>query len=148
MAKVFEDFVTAALATELQRIGGRCRSQDRHHLDVDSRVAIRPDLVWYLDGTPAAVIDAKYKAEKPAGFPDADLYQLLAYCTALDLSVGHLVYAKGYEPEMSHQVRNAEITIRAHALDLSQPLAVLLDQSRRLAQRVNLVGRTVTKMPA
>ena len=44
---------------------------------------------------PRAVIDAKYKAEKPAGYPNADLYQMLAYCTALRLSDGHLVYAKG-----------------------------------------------------
>jgi 5-methylcytosine-specific restriction enzyme subunit McrC len=39
----------------------------------------------------------KYKAEKPGGFPDADLYQLLAYCTTLRLPVGHLVYAEGNE---------------------------------------------------
>ena len=32
------------------------------------------------------MIDAKYKAEKPAGYPNADLYQLLAYCTVLGLT--------------------------------------------------------------
>jgi 5-methylcytosine-specific restriction enzyme subunit McrC len=33
---------------------------------------MRPDLVWYADGVrPAAVIDAKYKAERPEGFPHA-----------------------------------------------------------------------------
>ena len=41
----------------------------------------------------SAVINAKYKAEKGAGFPNAALYQMLAYCTALRLPVGHLVYA-------------------------------------------------------
>ena len=46
-------------------------------------------------GAAAAVIDANYKAEKPAGDPNADLYQLLAYCTVLGLPVGHLVYARG-----------------------------------------------------
>ena len=85
MAKVFEDFLTTALTEAFRPHGGWSRAQDRHHLDVDDLVAIRPDLVWYQDGEPAAVIDAKYKAEKPAGFPDADLYQMLAYCTALGL---------------------------------------------------------------
>ncbi len=135
MAKVFEDFVTAAMARELERLGGRCRAQDRHHLDTEDRVVMKPDLVWYVDGAPAGVLDAKYKAEKPAGFPDADLYQMLAYCTALDLAEGHLIYAKGNEPETSHEVRNAGVTIRAHALDLELTPARLLDQVQSMVAR-------------
>lgn len=140
MAKVFEDFVTAAMTRELERLGGRCRAQDRHHLDTQDRVVMKPDLVWYLHGTPAAVLDAKYKAEKPAGFPDADLYQMLAYCTALDLPEGHLIYAKGNEPETSHEVLNAGVLIRAHALDLELTPGGLLDQVRDLANRVSGAG--------
>jgi 5-methylcytosine-specific restriction endonuclease McrBC regulatory subunit McrC len=34
------------------------------------------------------VVDVKYNAEQPAGYPNADLYQLLAYCTALGLRRG------------------------------------------------------------
>jgi 5-methylcytosine-specific restriction enzyme subunit McrC len=33
--------------------------------------------------------------ERPGGFPQADLYQMLAYCTALRLPEGHLIYARG-----------------------------------------------------
>jgi 5-methylcytosine-specific restriction enzyme subunit McrC len=144
MAKVFEDFVTAALTTELQRIGGRCQAQDSHFLDKGANIAMFPDLVWYLGGEPAAVIDPKYKAEKPSGFPNADLYQLLAYCTALGLTDGHLIYAKGNEPEISHDIRNSGVSIHAHSLDLSQPPADLLDQTRRLAERINSVRKTLT----
>ncbi len=36
-------------------------------------------------GSPAAGIDAKHKAENPAGYPNAHLYQLLACCTVLGL---------------------------------------------------------------
>jgi len=43
------------------------------------------------------VIDAEDKAEKPGGFPDAGLHQMLAHCTALRLPLGHLGYAKGNE---------------------------------------------------
>lgn len=84
MAKVFEDFLTVARTEALRPHGGWCRAQDRCHLDVDDLIAIRPDLVRYRGGMPLAVMDAKYKAEKPAGFPDADLYQMLAY----DRSIG------------------------------------------------------------
>lgn len=136
MAKVYEDFLTATLTDAFRDHGGWCRSQDRHHLDVQDLIAIRPDLVWYLNGKPAAVIDAKYKAEKPAGFPDADLYQMLAYCTALDLPDGHLVYAKGNATELTHVVRHATVTIHAHTVDLDTPQAQLLDQIATLAARI------------
>lgn len=136
MAKVYEDFLTAALAESFRSYGGWTRAQDRHHLDVDGQVAMKPDLVWYFGGVPAAVIDAKYKVEKPAGFPDADLYQMLAYCTALRLTEGHLVYAKGNAVETKHTVRHAGVTIHAHTLDLAATPAELLAQVDALADRV------------
>ncbi len=58
--------------------------------------AIEPDLTWYdIDGKPVAVIDAKYKttAVGTRG-QNADMYQPTAYCTALGLREGHLIYAK------------------------------------------------------
>ncbi len=142
MATVFEDFLTVALTEALRPHDGWCRPQDRHHLDVHDRIAMKPDLVWYLDGRPAAVIDAKYKAEKPAGFPDADLYQMLAYCTALGLPDGHLVYAKGNAAEVTHEVRHAGVTIHAHTVDLDTAPGELLGQTGGLAERIaaNLVA--------
>ena len=94
MPEVFEDFVCAGLRVVFERHGGRGRLQWPGFLDEARVIPIRPDLVWELDGSPRMVADAKYKSEKPAGFPQADLYQLLAYCTALDLTDGHLVYAR------------------------------------------------------
>lgn len=133
MAKVYEDFLTAALTKSFQRFGGWTRPQDRHYLDVNDEITMRPDLVWYLGGAPAAVIDAKYKVEKPAGFPEADLYQMLAYCTALRLTDGHLVYAKGNADERTHTVRHAGVTIHIHTLDLSAAPKDLLWQVDVLA---------------
>jgi 5-methylcytosine-specific restriction enzyme subunit McrC len=137
LAKVFEDFLCAQLGPRLATRGGVTRTQDRWHLDLDQQIAMAPDLVWYADGpAPNAVIDAKYKAEKPAGYPDADLYQMLAYCTALRLTVGHIVYAQGNEPVRTHRVAGADITIRAHALDLSQPPPALLAELDSLATTI------------
>ncbi|GAA4238676.1 McrBC 5-methylcytosine restriction system component [Actinomadura meridiana] len=138
MAHVFEDFVTIALRKAFGECGGRCVLQASHHLDEGHVIRIVPDFVHYSDaGVPRAVADAKYKAEKPHGFPDADLYQMLAYCTALHLADGHLIYAKGNASHAAHRVRHAEVTIHQHTLELDQPPNSLLADVRTLAGRLH-----------
>jgi 5-methylcytosine-specific restriction enzyme subunit McrC len=136
MNTAFEDFVTVALSRALAPFGGRCQPQDQSHpMDRDGNVKLRPDLVRYgSNGAPQAVIDAKYKAEAPSGFPYADLYQLLAYCTATKLKIGHLVYAEGGDGDHDVVVRNAGIVIRRHVLDLQQPVSELHAQVALLAR--------------
>lgn len=136
MWRIFEDFVTIALGESLGRLGGQCVPQDPLHLDEADQVDMQPDLVCYLNGQPRVVIDAKYKAERPDGFPNADLYQMLAYCTVLGLPEGHLVYAKGNEDVRSHSVRRADVLIRCHALDLALPPVKLLEQVDGLARSI------------
>lgn len=137
MWQVFEDFVTVALEEAMARHGGRVVRQDRaHHLDRADAVRLIPDLVWYADGRPRGVVDAKYKAERPDGFPGPDLYQMLAYCTVLGLPRGHLVYAKGNEVPAVHAVRNTGTELVCHALDLAQPPTGLLAQIDRIAADV------------
>lgn len=139
MAKIFEDFVAAAFGDELCCSGGRCVAQDRsRHLDDRARVETKPDLVWYRTGAdgrdaPAAVLDAKYKTAQP----NADVYQMLAYCTAYDLSRGHLVYAAGAAPAVHHRIRGGRAEITAHALDLDQPPAGLLGDIARTCAAIH-----------
>lgn len=116
--------------------GGRVAGQDSHHFDEAGQVLLRPDIVWKLRGTALAVVDAKYKAEKPAGYPNADLYQLLAYCTVLGLRLGHLVYAKGSEEPAHHVVRRSGVEIICRAVDLDTKPATLLGQMRNLAASI------------
>lgn len=146
MATVYEDFLTAALGDSFRGLRGWSVAQDPHILDLDGQVELKPDLAWYIDASPAAVIDAKYKVEKPAGFPNADLYQMLAYCTALQLDEGHLVYAKGNATEVTHCVRHAGITIHVHTLDLVAAPEDLLAQVDDLARRIAMC-RTVQMLP-
>jgi 5-methylcytosine-specific restriction enzyme subunit McrC len=137
MPKLFEDFVTVALRQALvTAYGGRVDDQDPHYLDEAGQVLLLPDIVWKLRGTALAVVDAKYKAEKPFGYPNADLYQLLAYCTALGLQAGHLVYAKGNEEPARHVVKQSGIEIVCHAIDLEAEPVALLKQMHMLTDRV------------
>jgi 5-methylcytosine-specific restriction enzyme subunit McrC len=149
MPRLFEDFVTVALREALvSAYGGRVDDQDRNHFDEAGQVRLRPDIVWKIRGSAVAVIDAKYKAEKPAGYPNADLYQLLAYCTVLGLRSGHLVYAKGNEEPVRHVVRRSGIEIFCHAVDLDQEPDTLIGQMRDLAQTIASVHLTAAVAPA
>ena len=140
MPVIFESFVTVALRAALAPYGGTVRGQLRTYLDEAAEVTIKPDVVWlHPDGRPCGVLDAKYKAERPGGFPDADLYQALAYATALGLPEAHLVYAKGNDAETSHVVRHVGTRLVAHTLDLSAEPRALLAQVDGLA--ADLVSR-------
>ena len=136
MWRIYEDFVCVALREAMAPYGGRSTLQHDMHLDESDDVAMRPDYVWITGGQPAAVADAKYKAEKPSGFPQADLYQILAYCTVLGLQESHLVYAKGNEDAREHSVIGADVTIHSDTLDLAQAPAVLLGHVETLASRI------------
>ena len=148
MPRLFEDFVTVALREALvSAYGGRVDDQDQNHFDEAGQVHLRPDIVWKVRGSAVAVIDAKYKAEKPAGYPNADLYQLLAYCTVLGLRSGHLVYAKGNEGSARHVVRRSGIEIFCHAVDLDQEPGLLISQMCDLAQTIASVHLTAAVAP-
>jgi 5-methylcytosine-specific restriction enzyme subunit McrC len=137
MPLLFEQFVTVALREAIEAgFGGRVDDQVRYCFDQAGRVVLRPDIVWKVGGAPVAVIDAKYKAEKPAGYLNADLYQLLAYCTILGLRTGHLVYAKGNEDPARHVVRQSGVEIFCHAIDLSVAPDELIGRMRDLAAAI------------
>ncbi|MFD3612136.1 McrC family protein [Streptomyces atroolivaceus] len=143
LPKVFERFVTVTLGEALSRHGIRCSPQDVHRLDEARRATFRPDLVLYRGGRPISVMDAKYTFLKVTSPPVEHLYQLLAYCTALGISHGHLVYAatSGNTAPTDHVIRCSPVTITAHALNLNEPPAELL------AQIAALAGRTATAAP-
>lgn len=58
---------------------------------------------------------------------------MLAYCTSLKLSQGHLVYAKGAGAAVRHRIRESGIEIIGHALGLDCDPDLLLGQVRDLA---------------
>lgn len=138
MNRVFEGFLSRTLGSALSSVDGRAELQDvSWTLDEEQSVRLRPDLVWYgAAGHPRAVVDAKYKVVDGRALPESDVYQMHAYCTALGLPVGHLVYAGAGVPG-ALTVRNGGAVIRAHALDLSVRPDLLLAATRHLAENVS-----------
>lgn len=138
MNRVFEDFVTDVLGDALRTHGGRVQPQEtRHHLDTAGQLGLRPDLVWYsAHRQPVGVADAKYKVDKDGRYPEADLYQMLAYCTRLGLDYGHLIYAAGTRSTTTHCIANSDITIVQHALDLEAAPQQVLAQLSSIADQM------------
>jgi len=137
MNRVFEDFLSVALREALEPRGGEVRFQWRSRLDRAERVEIRPDVTWWRAGRPRAVIDAKHKSIGTAGVPNEDAYQMLAYCTALGLDRGYLVYAKDSGDESPDlAVRNSACEIRVRNLDLETDPDDLLARVADLAEEL------------
>jgi 5-methylcytosine-specific restriction enzyme subunit McrC len=136
MDRVFEDFVTTALAEALSARGDS-KPQYPLTLDLpapdasDGAIQMKVDLVHLVNGQPRLAFDAKYKVEGVADNPNR--FQMLAYCTALGITAGWLVYAEGDGTAAERRVRNSDICLIEYPLDLTTDPADLLAQIRRLA---------------
>jgi 5-methylcytosine-specific restriction enzyme subunit McrC len=112
MNVVFENFVENGLRRAL---AGRLdvRGQYRTKLDVGGSVPIKPDLVFRKGDAIVYVADAKYKIAPDGVGRQADYYQLLAYCTALGVHEGVLLYAQseGLVPEKEVTVLGASAKV-------------------------------------
>ena len=147
MIRLFQDFVTVALREELGVSEERFGESEINTLDVPAtgglgRVSLRPDLVW-RDGSRCVFVgDVKYKSIDDERVRNSDLYQMLAYVTALDLPGGLLIYARGEAEVAKYKVRHSSKLLEVDALDLSGPLESVLQRVRGLAERVRIL-RTV-----
>ena len=144
MNDVFQEFLTAAIREKLGLSADKFRSDKRlaGHLAEGNRIALYPDLSWWEGERCVFVGDAKYKRiPKDERVPNADLYQMLAYATALDLPGGLLIYAKDDEaerdaPRGEYRIRNANKTLDVAELDLSGDLDAVLDRVGRIAKKI------------
>ncbi|RKR12630.1 McrC family protein [Arthrobacter oryzae] len=140
MATVFEDFLTTALKEALDRYQGETVGQYPAFLDEaepagrsGDRVRMYVDIVHSVAGTPAMVFDAKYKAASSSGaYPNADHYQMLAYCTALGVQTAWLVYA-GPGRARTRCIRNSDVSVVEYPIDLSQTPEDLLARVQKLS---------------
>ncbi|MDE2687468.1 MAG: restriction endonuclease [Chloroflexota bacterium] len=136
MNKVFQEFVTVALREALGLSERVFREEHIPSLDVGDKVGLRPDLTWWDGGDCVFVGDAKYKNITGERVPNSDLYQLLAYATALGLPGGLLIYAHGEADTAVYEVRHSGKRLEVAAVDLSGGLDEILARIDVLAQRV------------
>ena len=146
MNKVFQGFVTRALRESLGVSDRTLRSDKRLPQPIllaksakGRSLRLEPDLTWWDGRTCVFVGDAKYKRIDVKSVPHADLYQILAYATALDLPGGLLVYAKGEAKDDEYVVRHANKRLEVFALDLAGPIEDLHATIDRLARRVRML---------
>ena len=142
MNAVFERFLYVALGEALGIGSDRWQHQARLKLDEGGSINMELDLSWWAlaanGSAPRArfVGDAKYKKVDAPGFRHADIYQMLAYCTAADLPTGLLIYAAGDDPSGKYRINHAGKTIEVATLDLSGAPEDILGEVHRLADRV------------
>lgn len=139
MNQVYEHFVVSALRGEL----GLSLGHWVHHprgllLDDQGAFGLSPDALWrWPDKSPRLVVDVKYK-QTTAG-ESADIYQMLAYCTALGLSEGVLIYAGVASPDV-HEVSAAGVRVHVIALDPGGSVADLRVEVARVASYLHEVA--------
>jgi len=137
MNQLFEMFVTETLRAHAPR-GTEVSGQHETFLDRQNRLPIRPDLLLSSSGAPALVADCKYKRTSAGSpFHNHDVYQILAYCTALGLDRGMLIYPRHEgSAESDLAIRNREVVIRRIALDLGGNPAALREARAVLCRQV------------
>ena len=135
MNMVFQDFVTQALREKLGVSDTVFLERSIGSLDEARQVNLKPDLTWWFGRECLFVGDAKYKVTDGRGH-QADIYQMLAYMTALDLPGGLLIYAKGEADPTVHTIRHSGRKLVVASLDLSGSLDHVLGRVGDIADEV------------
>ena len=82
--------------------------------------------------------DAKYKDITDKTVPESDIYQMLAYVTALNLRGGMIIYA-GEAENRVYRVRHTDKAIEVTSLDISGTLDEILTNVRGLACKIRML---------
>ncbi len=144
MNDVFERFVRTALREQLRLDAKAFPTASGGHplyLDTGRFVGLKPDLSWWAAGSCVFAGDCKYKRTFGT-VPNADIYQMLAYLTALELPEGLLIYAAGEDVPPNLVIEQASKRVHTWTLDVSRPPAQLMHDVRSLARLVREVAAT------
>ncbi len=139
MNEVFESFLSTALRKALERrAGGHVHLQyNRNYLDHGRILRLKPDITWWHGRGCSAIVDAKYKALEDGRFPNADAYQMLAYCVGFGVQRGLLVYARdSLDRSQLHEIQRHGYEIEVLTLDAEQEPEELLQQVDDIAKKI------------
>jgi 5-methylcytosine-specific restriction enzyme subunit McrC len=138
MNSLYEEFVRRSIGATLRETV-RVRKPQPLALDESEQAHIQPDLLFEEDAHPVLVADCKYKRVGPQVRSDADLYQMVAYCTALDLTHGVLIYPRhllDVDDELA--IRHSRLRLHRASINLGLPLSQLESECVRVG--ADLVG--------
>jgi 5-methylcytosine-specific restriction enzyme subunit McrC len=142
--QVFERFIRAALREQLHLTDATFPPAARGHaiyLDRGSKPAVKlePDLSWWAHGQCVFAGDCKYK-RADGDVPNADIFQMLAYLTALRLDEGWLIYAIGEGIASDIAIDYAGKRVRVRVVDITRAPTEILDQMFDLAAEIRQVA--------
>jgi 5-methylcytosine-specific restriction enzyme subunit McrC len=135
MNKLFETLLTRRLTALLRPQGIEVERQVRTTLDFGEEVDIRPDMVLRAHSGRRLVVDAKYKVDPTPS--QADLYQMVAYCRAMDVEDAVLIDVAS-APAHHIVIRDGVTVIHALHVELTSLAA--------LTESVTRVGGTLAGM--
>jgi 5-methylcytosine-specific restriction enzyme subunit McrC len=146
LERVFEGYVTRGV---VEAFAGRSAHtvsiQPAHRitpaLTGQPEITVRPDVV--IDGEDGSVliVDAKWKRLPKAGPVTADLYQMLAYCTALGVRRAALVYAGRRDGAWAYPLSRAPVVIEVRTLRVVGGPEECRRSLRRLGRALRLAVR-------
>lgn len=119
MNKLFEKFVEQAFVTVGAKLGVEIWPQKAERLADSPFVRIYPDIIVACAGTMVAIVDAKYKRDA-FGPQNSDMFQVIAYGTALRCSDTYLFYPETeVAGEKTVPVRNSSIVVNTRRVAIS-----------------------------
>jgi 5-methylcytosine-specific restriction enzyme subunit McrC len=140
MNRLFESYVTQVIR-ERAPIDVEVRAQRIIYLDENQEIELKPDIVFRWRGKPVLVADCKYKRLVPGQHVLADLYQTLAYCTALKVQHGLLIYPRHLAPiSSSLLIRGQGVIIQETTIDLDIPFEGMQREGDLLALQAFQLG--------
>lgn len=136
MNQLFEKYVTRTLNRIFQK-DLRVTDQYRTWLDFAGEVAVRPDIVVSGGGEALFIADCKYKRLAIGGHRHSDLYQIVSYCTALNVTRGMLIYPRHLTDIDSFlDIRSTTLTIHEISVNLSGSVLQMQKSMLMLAESI------------
>jgi 5-methylcytosine-specific restriction enzyme subunit McrC len=141
---LFQAYLAQTLKDYARRFNWTVMTTPRHYLDMEKSIAVEPDILLIVNLKPVLIVDAKYKLSAS----QEDIYQMIAYCHALDLQKAILVHPAHEKAPMGERfIRGpGNICIEYQNLAVDGSPYQLQDAAAALAVKVNHALSEVLKV--
>jgi 5-methylcytosine-specific restriction enzyme subunit McrC len=145
LEQVFERFLTRVLTQaidtdEERRVRFRAEVQPLIRASVpvagQPDLKVRPDVLLVRDGVPCLLVDTKWKRLGATPLIPADVYQMLAYCSALAVRRAVLVYPGRRNRTWCYDLEREECRVTVCSLRLIGDRETLVASTRQLLHRL------------